>query len=971
MSAPITLRRRSDELYATESVEMNSMAMDFPLPTLDPAQEVRIAAVHCGFLYQHLYTVGCLFRAAAAGVTSVVVERDEDVEVVLSSHRIYVQVKTRSRPIISSDIESALERFSRLRAEHVAGRREGAAHFAIVVNQSLGPALAALIASGSLECDIQFLCPGQPVPVHLDALPPAWRNLDDAVQWCAAQAASVPHAMLVPDSLVWKLAGLVMSAATGQMQRGGHAFAVETLPELFEQLLVQLQDFPAPLPSYRPQIDEPEIDTGARMRVICGFSGAGKTSWASQAATHSSGSCVYFNASDTPGTALASSLVRELAASLLGAAPDVLRQVLLPGASGIDSLRSLDVYLAAQGRSPIIVIDNAHQVPADNIHAALGATGNLRFLLLCQPAGSTRELEALLGITRETLRGWSLDTLASEVVAIGARGSAETMGRISQKTAGMPLFVQSVARIAVRDYAGDAAQLCDALDNQTNIGETSQEVILLRTFDGLPSGTKDVVAVLSLADVVLKLEEVNTLLSASLELDESAVAAAIRMLRPLGIVEIFGGPQLKIHDAVSLLGRRHLELMAPEQSLRARRTLREVLSASLTEERNASRFSLYVRTLVALREIETIIEFAGDEMFHEMGIGDVFLASLETAAASIEIDPEQRFWALDGLVFAKLKSGDLASLPEHLVRMAELLDAHALPHYAQLALGMKRMLLKAQHRDLPGVRASIAELGEGLPDSQQHQRIFKYNAAVALWRLGEKSESERLVDEVIPGYLNELGISEAWIFGKSLEQLRPLLDRTESSIDDVKHLADSLELRAILLKDRGVDPGLGRLFAMKFYTLVGAVDSAVRVGQDVADDYVARHDFIGARQTLEQHVLPFAEHYRMLDRIVAIRSQYAVVLGYCRDFSAAEQEIQRLEAYAGGFGAMQRREIDVQRALIADLRAGNGPQQRHGPLSGPNATAYDQRRSLRAKVGRNGTAAGFLAAFFRRVSGRS
>ena len=109
----------------------------------------------------------------------------------------------------------------------------------------------------------------------------------------------------------------------------------------------------------------------------------------------------------------------------------------------------------------------------------------------------------------------------------------------------------------------------------------------------------------------------------------------------------------------------------------------------------------------------------------------------------------------------------------------------------------------------------------------------------------------------------------------------------------------------------------------------------------------------------------------MLDRIVAIRSQYAVVLGYCRDFSAAEQEIQRLEAYAGGFGAMQRREIDVQRALIADLRAGNGPQQRHGPLSGPNATAYDQRRSLRAKVGRNGTAAGFLAAFFRRVSGRS
>jgi hypothetical protein len=933
---------------------MNSAALSLPLPTLDPAQEARIAAMHRGFLYQHLYTVGCLFRAAAARATSVVVERDEDVEVVLRSCRIYVQVKSRAKPIIPSDIDSALERFSRLRAEHAVGRREGAAHFAIVANQSPGPALAALIANGSLEGDMQFLWPGQPVPEHLDALPPAWRNLDEAVQWCAAQAASLPYAMLVPDSLVWKLAGLVMSAAAGQLQRGsGHDFAVETLPELFEQLLVQLHDFPAPLPSYRPQIDEPHIENGARIRMICGFSGAGKTSWASQAVTHSTESCVYFNAGDTPGAALASSLVRELAARLVGAAPDVLRQVLLPGASGIESLRSLDVYLASRGRSPIIVIDNAHHVPADDLHAALGATRSLRFLLLCQPVGSTRELESLLGIVRETLRGWDLDTLASEVVAHGARGSAETMGRLSLQTAGMPLFVQSAARIAVQDYAGEVIQLCNALDSQTHMSETSQEVILSRIVDGLPSGARDVVAVLSLADVVLKLKEVNTWLCASLALNEAAVASVIRMLRPLGIIEIFGGQQLKIHDAVSLLGRRHLELMAPEQLLRARCALKEVLSSSLAEERNASRFSLYVRTLVALKEIETIIEFAGDEMFHEMGVGDVFIASLETAAASIELDPVQRFWALDGLAFAELKSGDLALVSERLERMEELLDAHALPYSAKLALGMKRMLLKAQHRDLSGVRASIAELDERMPDSQQHQYIFKYNAAIALWRLGERAEAERLTGEVISGYVDKLGISEAWIFGKSLEQLRPLLNQTHVSVDDVKHLADAMELRAILLTDRGVDVGLSRIFAMKFYTLVGAVDSAVRVGQDAADDSVGRHDFTGARQILEQHVLPFAEHYRMLDRVIAIRSQYAVILGYCRDFSAAEQEFQRLEVYAGGFSAKQRQEIDGQRALLAELRAGNAPQQRFVPLFDPNFPAFEQHRNRRKKVGRN------------------
>jgi hypothetical protein len=919
---------------------------------LDPEQAARIAAMHGGFLYQHLYAVGCLFQAAAAGAVSVVVERDEDVEVVLPSGRIYVQVKTRAQPIIPSDIGSALVRFDQLRTEHVEGRRQGTAHFVIVANRALGPSLGMSVREGRLGADVDVLIPGQQPPAWLTALPPAWSGLEDALQWCAERAAAVPHAMLAPDSLVWKLAGLVTSAATGRMQPGGSAFQVQTLPQLFEQLLVQLQDFPAPLPSYRPQIDEPDLDGEARLRLICGFSGAGKTSWVSQAAVHTTRECVYFNASDTPGTALASSLVREVAASLLDATPEVRRQVLLPGASGIDSLRALDRYLSAQARTALVVVDNAHQVPADSIHAAISATESISFLLLCQPSGSTREIEALLGINRESLRGWDLDTVASEVVAAGAHGGAAAMGRLSQQTAGMPLFVQSAARIAVRDYAGDIRELSAALDAQTNFGETAQEVILARTFDGLAAPTKDVVAVLSLADIVLSLEEVNGLLSAALEMGASAVASVLRALRPLGIVEVFGGQRLKIHDAMRLLGTRHLELLAPERAQHARHSLKELLFESLTERRDPTRFSLYVRTLVALKEIEVIIEFAGDEMFHEMGMGDVFLASLETASASTEIDPEQRFWALDGIVFAQLKSHELESLPQQLDRMQALVDAHALPVEAWLALAMKRMLLCAEHRDQAGVRALIAELGRRVPGSALHQRIFKYNTATALWRCNAPREAERLIDEVIPASCRALGISEAWLFGKSLTQLRPLLEH-DSGMDDVKRLADALEMRSILRKDRRADPGPSRLFAMKLYTLIGAVDSAVRLGQDAADDHVWRHDFIAAREVLEHHVIPHAEHYRMLDRIVGIRSQYAVILAYCRDFVAADAEMSRLEAYAGGFSAAQRQEINNQRALIADLRTGNGPQQRNPPMFGPAQAGARRIPLLGARVGRN------------------
>lgn len=65
---------------------------------LDPAQLVRIEAVHRGFLFQHLYTVQCLLKAAALSVHSVDVESDEDIEVQFEGRRIYVQGSTgRSR----------------------------------------------------------------------------------------------------------------------------------------------------------------------------------------------------------------------------------------------------------------------------------------------------------------------------------------------------------------------------------------------------------------------------------------------------------------------------------------------------------------------------------------------------------------------------------------------------------------------------------------------------------------------------------------------------------------------------------------------------------------------------------------------------------------------------------------------------------------------------------------------------------
>jgi len=201
---------------------------------------------------------------------------------------------------------------------------------------------------------------------------------------------------LSPDSLIWKLAGLAQLAATGSAPNKQHAFHAKDLPALFEQLIVQLQDFPAPPAFYRPQKLEPSLASDERVRIICGLSGAGKTAWAAQAALHCSQLCAYYDTGDLPGPALASTLVRELAAKFATPDRDGLRKILLPGASGYEALRTFDTFLDQQGATLLLILDNAHRVPVENLRDTLNATKCIRFVLLCQPHDTSASWKLLL-----------------------------------------------------------------------------------------------------------------------------------------------------------------------------------------------------------------------------------------------------------------------------------------------------------------------------------------------------------------------------------------------------------------------------------------------------------------------------------------------------------------------------------------------------------------------------------------------
>jgi hypothetical protein len=272
------------------------------------------------------------------------------------------------------------------------------------------------------------------------------------------------------------------------------------------------------------------------VRVISGFSGAGKTAWAAQAAVHLGSECAYYDVGDVPGPAIAASLVRELAAHWAAPTAGGLRQVLLPGATGVEALRALDRFLGANAARALVVLDNAHRVPAGDLRMLIEATRHLRFVLLAQPSPSIAELEATIGLQHEVLHGWGLDHAAAEARAHSLRASVRDLGRLLALTGGLPMYVRTAARLSATEYGGDVAAMCSAVEGNSHLVETAQEVILSRLFDALSEPVRDCVAVLSLSDVPLSEAEVARLVEAALDLNATALSAAVRQLRPLGVV---------------------------------------------------------------------------------------------------------------------------------------------------------------------------------------------------------------------------------------------------------------------------------------------------------------------------------------------------------------------------------------------------------------------------------------------------
>jgi hypothetical protein len=900
--------------------------------SLDSAQLARVEAMHRGFLYQHLQAVGALLIAMDVGTRLITVEHDEDLEVIDDENHVYAQIKTRNRPLQYADIGSVLERFSRLRAMHAkrptrrtrkrrddAETRAGKPTFVVVSNVSPGPQLLATYQAADWPPDVQLIWP-KADDTRPKGLAPAWPDLGTAFSWCSQHASRIPYSRVLPDTLVWKLAALVQAAATGGQVSVSHTFATKDLSQFFEQIIQDLHALPEAPDPYVPHQNEPALGLGERVRLVTAPSGAGKTAWASAHAAHDSHSFAYFSASGGSST-FASGLAQQLTAHFFPNDSEVISSVLMPGAAVTDWLRALAIKLRERSIEAAIIIDDSQDADPDFVGRAMDAMPAVSWTLLAQPGPTASRLEAHLGIRAETLDGWSPDSIAREMRVGGIAINAETGFRVRDLTGGFPLYVNNLRSLAKRRYGGNVAALCEDLERSSHVETTVQELLLIDVLQNLNSDSKAILAIMGTARVPLSPKEIEVL-GSIVGLKASATARCLRELTIWGVARPVAYGQVSLHDAYRVVHASEPALLDADTTAAVLRALRDIFDPA-AQHSSPLRMARYLELLPITGGLDRLISIATNEseQLFEVGLAPQVTRVLEQVVNTPSAAAKDRYWASDTLAFWCLHRGDISGAKRSISVMDSILKINALGSRADQAHAIKRLLLAGAEGNLTLAYEAFHEVEVSAKDDSQLLRIARYNLAVVLPRFGLFTEAIAIAEHLISEYFDLLAIRPEDIFAKNIPDIEAEFPHLIERSEDIKHLADVLDLFASAKQQLGEQYGLARIHAQKFFAMSGSYKSSVRVGQDLADDLLKMNDLAGAREFLERTLLPMVTQLRMVDYIIPVRAQMAVILAYSGEVDRARQEIRQLRAFTADERPDRRAELENQERIIEAVAA--------------------------------------------------
>lgn len=907
---------------AIETTDISSDKHEGGRPrVLDPEQLVRIEATHSGFLYQHLFAVGQLL-VGGSEAASLLIETDEDVEIRNATEHIYVQVKNLTDVLQPSDVQPILTRFTLLRAEHQTGRRAGKGTFFIVSRSEPSQSLSSLIAASDWPSDVVIATPQNGRCV---SGVPAWSSISAAIRWTVEAASGVPFSRLVPETLVWKLAAHVQVVATGKLYNGTHEIQFSELQKLREQLDLFADTLPPSPVKYRPQQDEPLIETGARIRVIVGVSGAGKTSWLSASAIHFAENIVFMRAStgiaDVPGW-----IVRNISASMLGNSNEKLSAVFHPGAVSSESLLLLDRISEAM---PIaVIVDNAHLINAADLAGCVRDSNHLRWVLLSQPGPQINSLIGRLGLSAEELGGWPPSTIASVLGDYSISCSPELAWRVRDVTAGLPLFVEGTARVAKEHYEGDINRLLNERFLGNHTAHLPQEKIIADdVISYLTKGAKTLGAILAHLRSDISVDLVRSIAADQLSLGLSATST-IRELTEWQILQPGPGKTLRVHDAFRpTLDSERIAMDSAVRNGCLRLLLTKIQELHGGNEWSLSLFLDTLRILTELGDGHSLVDavYGGIEWLREYGAaGEVELLLIE-ALSKPDLSDEFQFLGANTLGYLAAQNSDVNKLAEQTKVCEKIANSQfiAIPDwYARIAV--MRILHFGFTKDYENAKKAFAEYDRWADKGTEGYRVVRYDLAVAAHNAGKSDETHRLTTELIHEYFELLKLTPKSLFAKNIPDLLTEID-TKGFEDEFVHLAGCMYLRATAMLDNNELPDFDLPWSMKLYIIVNANSSALRAGLEWANSMIRCGAISEGLKVFEEQLVPLLEKKRFMNWLIPVYVDYAKALTAGGRFRDALARLKSVEVFTSSLSGEERQlyEHVALKVLAAEQHLGN------------------------------------------------
>jgi hypothetical protein len=406
---------------------------------------------------------------------------------------------------------------------------------------------------------------------------------------------------------------------------------------------------------------------------------------------------------------------------------------------------------------------------------------------------------------------------------------------------------------------------------------------------------------------------------AALAVGEQSASRCIRELTAWGIAQVFTNRDIEIHDAFRGV---IADMAALDQA--AVRHVRTVLGALLKKSisfKRPERLLAYARIAPLIGEARVVADIASrmPEHFHEHGMDVALQRVLSDMASDASLSTDEQFEVTDTLTFWNIQRGvDAKLVQQQIATLERLLQSVINKRWAHQAIAIKRLHTVTTLADARRVYA------DNIPhffDEPHPWLILRYTYAVALLSLGDLEAADLVSKTVVMGYLNFVGLRPDELFARNAPEIRASLGQRANDIEDLKHVADAIELRSRVVGAKGGAVALLKIWAFKIYALANAPSSAVKVGKDFIDALVSIGEISEARSFMEKTLLPGIAEFGLVEELVPLRAQHAVVIAYAGDTGLAIKEIRELAVFKSTSPLLEA-ELTNQERLIHAIASG-------------------------------------------------